>query len=48
MKSPRKRAIAKAELREEKYEAWKEMVQAVGGSLYKDKFGKVHGRMYIN
>lgn len=48
MRTLRKRALAKAELREERYEAWKEMVRAVGGSLYKDKDGKLCGRMFVN
>lgn len=45
MKKPRKRAIEKAEEKMDKYEQWKEYVEAVGGSLYKDKNGKVHGVM---
>lgn len=48
MRSPRKRAIKKAQTRVDKYEEWKEWVEAVGGRLYKDKSGKVHGRMYVN
>lgn len=44
VKSPRKRAIAKAEFREDRYNSWKEWVEAVGGRLYKNEDGKFYGR----
>lgn len=43
----RKRAIAKAEKKMDKYENWKEWVQAVGGSLQKGKDGKLHGVLHV-
>lgn len=44
----RKRAIAKAEKHLDRYEQWKEYVQAVGGSLRKGKDGKLYGVLYVD
>jgi hypothetical protein len=43
----RKRAIAKAELKMDRYENWKEHVWAVGGSLRKDENGKYYGVLHV-
>lgn len=48
MKKPRKRRIAKLERQLEKYESWKEHVEAVGGSLRRDENGKYYGVMYVD
>ncbi|MCU9614102.1 hypothetical protein OEV98_11075 [Caldibacillus lycopersici] len=43
MKKPRKRGIEKAQKEMDRYENWKEHVEAVGGTLIKCKDGKVRG-----
>lgn len=47
MKKPRKRAIEKAERKLDIYEEWKEYVLAMGGSLQKDKDGKLRGVLHV-
>lgn len=44
----RKRAIEKAEKKLDKHENWKEHVQAVGGSLRKDKDGRYYGLLHVD
>ena len=48
MKKPRKRQIEKARKELERHEGWKEYVRAVGGSIYKDENGKLHGRLIVD
>lgn len=44
----RRRAIEKAQKELDKYENWKEWVQAVGGSLQKGKDGRLHGVLRVD
>jgi len=44
----RKRAIEKARKEMDRYEDWKEWVQAVGGNLVKDKDGRYRGVAYFD
>jgi hypothetical protein len=44
----RKRAIAKAEKEMDRYEQWKDFVEAVGGSLQKGKDGKLYGVLRVD
>lgn len=48
MKSPRRRKVEKLERELDKYEQWKIEVVSLGGSLSKDKDGKLYGSMKID
>lgn len=44
----RKRAIEKAQKEMDRYESWKEFVEAVGGTLHKGKDGRYRGILHVD